>query len=69
MKKALLLSLLLAQPALAQEAETAVEAPPFWTDPTFLWLAGGALFLIIVLIVKKVLDRRNNSDDYEDTNI
>jgi len=61
MKKLLTLSILLlvAQAAQAQsKPETSVEVAPFWQDKTFLMLVGGAIFLIIVLIVKKVLEKR-----------
>ncbi|OGY94625.1 MAG: hypothetical protein A2406_02250 [Candidatus Komeilibacteria bacterium RIFOXYC1_FULL_37_11] len=58
MKQALIFSLLLlASTAQAQEVSTA-PVPPFWQDKTFLMLAGGAVFLIIVLVIKKVLEKR-----------
>ena len=67
MKKALIFSLLLlARAAYAQEVTTA-PVPPFWQDKTFLMLAGGALFLIIVLVIKKVLEKRALKA-YEDSN-
>jgi len=70
------LLLLIANIAHAQEAG-AVEVPPFWKDKTFLMLAGGALFLIIVLIVKKVLEKRavkdyqenDSTENYENSNL
>ena len=59
MKKVFIFNLLLlaAKTAHAQEVTT-VEVSPFWQDKTFLMLVGGAIFLIIVLIVKKVLEKR-----------
>lgn len=60
MKKTLTLGtlLLVAQAVQAQEVST-VKVAPFWQDKTFLMLAGGALFLIILLIVKKVIEKRS----------
>lgn len=77
MKKLLIISLLLVtKTAHAQEA-AGVEVAPFWQDKTFLLLAGGAVFLIIVLIVKKVLDKKrmnsdsdlDSSENYENSNL
>lgn len=71
MKKLFLLTtLLLATKVLAQEAPTPIETPPFYTDTTFWLFAGGALFLILVLIIKKIIEKKNNkTDNYENTNI
>ena len=79
MKKAFIFNflLLVAKVAHAQEVTT-VEVAPFWQDTTFLMLVGGAVFLILVLIIKKVLEKRaekeyeedeNSTENYEDTNL
>lgn len=57
----------IALPVLAQEAKDTTVTPPFWQDKTFLILIGSALILIIVLIVKKIMDKRGENE-YETTN-
>lgn len=77
MKKLGLLALFIFPSLVWAQENVPPEVIPFWKDKTFLMLVGGAVFLIIVLIVKKILDRRNNiindqeynEKDYEDTNI
>ncbi|MFA6307652.1 MAG: hypothetical protein WCS88_03075 [Patescibacteria group bacterium] len=79
MKKAFIFNflLLVAKVAQAQEVST-VEVAPFWQDKTFLILVGGAVFLILVLIIKKVLEKRaekeyeegeDTTENYENTNL
>lgn len=67
MKKIYFLTVLLsAKVAYAQEVAQ-VEVAPFYTDKTFLFLVGGAVFLILVLVIKKVLEKRAMKAYQEDS--
>jgi|GEM_PF-6669872 len=67
MKKISILSVLLIARSVYAQETTTVEVPPFWQDKTFLFLVGGAIFLILVLVIKKVLEKRAMKAYQEDS--